>query len=745
MLEAIQRLVRDEGQTLDLIVISGDLARRGKPEDYQVVEVFCQRLLTATGLPANRLFLAPGNHDVNRGAIEEGHVDWWYGFRDQDALGRVLSSTIAFPALMAKFEAFNEFAARALGRRLCDKDNYYAVETPEITQGGETFRVNLVGLNSALFAGYDGDDQRKLALGLPQVDGVLRGLDDGAALTIAFFHHPFDCFHPVDEPCQNRLMRKADLILTGHLHRPGSMFVRSATGQAVLIGAGAGYERRESEHNSFNLVEIDLATGEGRVQFYKYLPDHHLWKLNTDANPDDPAGVFAFDLERGRERPQRAGPGGPTPTPPQPSAKTCRSTLPRQPYFFGRAKELAIIADAIAPESRTWGALIDGPGGIGKTALAVRAGHLAPVADFDLKIFLSAKVRELTPAGEQPLEDFMLPNYMELLEELACEVGEPDLARLDPKERANAVRRALADKRALIVIDNVETFQEPERVRLYQFLSRLPGTCKAIVTSRRRTDIDARVVRLDRLAEADALELIAELAKNNRHLAKTSDQERRELYEITTGNPLLITWLAGQLGRPGSRCRTVAEAEAFMKSAPPDNDPLEFIFGDLLDTFTEHETAALAALAHFTQPAQVDWIAELSGLARPAAQTALEDLADRALVVADGPAQAFYLPPLAATFLRRRRPEAVAQTGDRLADRAYALAVENGYQKYDRFPALEAEWPAVAAALPLFLQGDNSRLQISVRCAPFLSRILRPMGRAAGPQPPGRRKGRCRR
>jgi nucleoside phosphorylase/tetratricopeptide (TPR) repeat protein len=388
-----------------------------------------------------------------------------------------------------------------------------------------------------------------------------------------------------------------------------------------------------------------------------------------------------------------------------------RSTLPPLPYFFGRKKELDIIAEAISPEARTWGALIDGPGGIGKTALAIRAGHLAPAAHFERKIFLSAKVRELTPAGEQNLEDFMLPNYMALLTELARELGQENIAQIDPNQRANAVRRLLASVRALIVIDNVETFPEPERLRLYQFLSLLPGTCKAIVTSRRRADIDARVVRLDRLERKDALDLLAELAKNNRHLQKATEPERGDLYEITNGNPLLIKWAVGQLGREGSQCRTIPEVCAFLKSAPKDNDPLEYIFGDLLDTFTPSETAVLAALAHFTQPAKVEWIADVAGIAGQAALTALEDLTDRALLVSDEGAGAFLLPPLAATFLRRRRPEVIAQTGDRLAGRAYALVLENGYQKYERFPVLEAEWLAIAAALPLLLQGKNDRLQ----------------------------------
>jgi tetratricopeptide (TPR) repeat protein len=231
------------------------------------------------------------------------------------------------------------------------------------------------------------------------------------------------------------------------------------------------------------------------------------------------------------------------------------------------------------------------------------------------------------------------------------------------------------------------------------------------VTSRRRRGVAAEVVRLDRLQLNEALELIAVLAKNNVRLARANEVERQALYENTNGNPLLIEWVAGQLGMRGSRCRSVADGCEFLKAAPKDNDPLEYIFGDLVESFTESETAALAALAHFTQPAKVERIAELAGLSALSAQTALEDLADRALLTSDEQSETFMLPPLAATFLRRRRPEAVASAGGRLAEKAYALAVENGYNRFDRFPTLEAQWPTIAAALPLLIQGEGSRLQ----------------------------------
>jgi nucleoside phosphorylase/tetratricopeptide (TPR) repeat protein len=393
-------------------------------------------------------------------------------------------------------------------------------------------------------------------------------------------------------------------------------------------------------------------------------------------------------------------------------AETIRSTLPHQPYFFGRKKELDIIAEAIAPEARTWGALIDGPGGIGKTALAVRAGHLASVKQFPLKLFLSAKVRELTPAGEQPLTDSMLPSFQELLKELARELGEEGIERVKPDERAKIIRSALAGRRALLVIDNVETLPEPERVRLYQFLCLLPVCCKAIVTSRRRSDIDARAIRLDRLSLDEAQQLLAELALVNRHLQKADEAERRQLYEHTNGNPLLIRWLVGQLGRSGSHCRSITEACIFLDKAPNGNDPLEYVFGDLLDTFTDNESAVLAALTHFDGPAKLQWLAELTGLAYPVALTALEDLADRALLVSDAESQTFFLSRYMGTYLRRKRQEAVAQTGERLAERAYALVIENGYQNYTRFELLETEWQSVAPALSLLaMQVVNERLQ----------------------------------
>jgi tetratricopeptide (TPR) repeat protein len=396
----------------------------------------------------------------------------------------------------------------------------------------------------------------------------------------------------------------------------------------------------------------------------------------------------------------------------QAPAKPRGSTLPTQPYFFGREKERALIVDAISPESRTWGALIDGPGGIGKTALAIQAAMDAPDSLFERKIFITAKIRELKPEGEKPLTDFTRADYLSMLNELALELGEDGIPQLAPDARANALRLALANQKALIIFDNLETLHPEERDRLFQFLSRLPIGNKAIVTSRRRDNIDARVIRLERLELKESLQLMAQLALNNQRLARSGNNERRQLYEITGGNPLLIKWVCGQLQREQSHFHTIAEACDFIDKAPKGNDPLEYIFGDLLETFTPDETKVLAALTYFTQPAKLKWIADMTGLKEKQAETALEDLTDRSILTSDLPAQTYFLPPLTAKFIRTRRPEAVTQTGDALTNRATALAFQyGGSDNYEGFRTLDAEWDFVSAALPRLLMGDNDRLQ----------------------------------
>lgn len=383
--------------------------------------------------------------------------------------------------------------------------------------------------------------------------------------------------------------------------------------------------------------------------------------------------------------------------------------LPRLQPFFGRENELAKIADALDPESRTWGALIDGPGGMGKTSLAVRAAYDAPSEVFDRIVFISLKSRELDDDGLRDLSGFLVSGLVELFGELARELGRDEILKVAEDQRPRLLLDALRDTRTLLVLDNLESLLKSERDILFTFVKKLPTGCKAILTSRGRIGSGAEELILEKLDEQAALDTLAELARHNQHLARTSEAERLVLYRETGGKPLLLRWTAGQIGR--GHCLTFTDALDFLRSCPPGNDPLEFIFGDLVDDFSETETRALCALTYFTLPIKVEHVASIAGLPEADTDHALRSLVNRSLAVPNDELTAFTLVPMVADFLRKKKPEVVADTGDRLVKRAYALIIENGYQNYDRFPVLESAWLGIAPAVALFLVGDNQRLQ----------------------------------
>lgn len=383
--------------------------------------------------------------------------------------------------------------------------------------------------------------------------------------------------------------------------------------------------------------------------------------------------------------------------------------LPSLQPFFGREEELKKIADALDPESRTWGALIHGPGGMGKTSLAVRAAYDVSPDAFEKIVFISLKSRVLDDDGERDLSGFLISGWAELLNELARELGHDAIAKAPENQRPHLLHDALRGTRTLLVLDNLESLVKRERDIVFTFVDKLPLGCKAILTARGRIGAGGREIILQELSQQAALATIAKLAEDNPALRRASEAERLLLYRETGGNPLLLRWTAGQIGR-GS-CLTFADAIAYLRSCPQENDPLEFIFGDLLETFSDVETRVICALTYFTLPANIEHVFEFAESSQAEVDRAFRNLVNRSVVVPNEDLTTFTLVPLVADFLRKKNPGVVAEIGDKLEKRASALVVDNGYNHYDRFPNLDMYWPTIAASLPRFLSGASSRLQ----------------------------------
>jgi DNA-binding SARP family transcriptional activator len=225
------------------------------------------------------------------------------------------------------------------------------------------------------------------------------------------------------------------------------------------------------------------------------------------------------------------------PEPPR-GSPLCPRELPRNPAtFVGRSAELDRICGILRDtEGTTRVVAIHGPGGIGKSTLALRAAYT--VADEFPDGHLYVDLQGATPG---------LPR-LEPAEVLARFLRALGMSRADlPATQAEAVTRfqsTLAGRRVLIVLDNAASAAQVARL--------LPADngCAVLVTSRAvLPTLDAEPVGLQVLDEADAVQLLA-LTAGARRVAAEPDLAA-EVARQCGNHPLALRIAGARLsGRP---------------------------------------------------------------------------------------------------------------------------------------------------------------------------------------------------
>ncbi|BAY24924.1 hypothetical protein NIES2100_47230 [Calothrix sp. NIES-2100] len=333
---------------------------------------------------------------------------------------------------------------------------------------------------------------------------------------------------------------------------------------------------------------------------------------------------------------------------------TVPDNLPRYTdVFVGRKAEIARCMEALSPEERGWGVAIDGIGGMGKTALALEVAHLArKQALFDAYLFVSAKTTWLTTEGVRQ-ETLALSSLDSFCREFAKGLGQTDIVNItDSTERRRALLDSLRGRRVLLIWDNLETLNTEEREMIAEFLRKLPTPNKAIITSRRRTGESALTIRLDRLSQTEALELMQAKGRLYPRLAQELNATQPEiltaLYEAAGGNPLALDWTLGQVAHKGYSINFALER---LRDAAKSSDIYAFLFADAAKTLSKNDRTVLSALAVFRTPATKAALADATDLAPTEIQVAVEQLVTLSLVN-DLDGERFGLHPLTRTYIR---------------------------------------------------------------------------------------------
>ncbi|AEW95056.1 putative AfsR-like transcriptional regulator [Streptantibioticus cattleyicolor NRRL 8057 = DSM 46488] len=224
---------------------------------------------------------------------------------------------------------------------------------------------------------------------------------------------------------------------------------------------------------------------------------------------------------------------------PPPETRFVPAELPPDAAAFqGREAELAqldTLLDRPPAGQPTALGFVTGVAGVGKTALVVHWAHRAAGQFPDGQLYADFSGGD----GDQPPM-----SAHALIERFLRALGVPgEQIPADPGARESLYRSVLAERRVLVVLDNVSGVEE--------VLPLVPGSgrCCVLVTSREQLDhlaVGGAVrVGLGLMSEAEAERLIARIAGEERVAADPSAV--RELFRLCDGLPLALRIAAARL------------------------------------------------------------------------------------------------------------------------------------------------------------------------------------------------------
>lgn len=275
--------VRDQVANLGpvtAVLVGGDIAFKGAPEEYQTAMTWLTELAAIAGCPMERVFVVPGNHDVDRAAIGRSaavrNAQGAICQAQDGAREREFRTQISDPetagTLLVPLVAYNDFA-KVFNCQVFLPDRLYWRQDLDLG-GGVVLRIH--GLTSTILSGRGGQDDTKGQLYLSPLQTVLDPVDDVANLVIC--HHPPDWF--IDhEDADEAICNRAQIQLFGHKHRHRVTRDESY----IRFNAGAVNPDRHEPgwQPGYNLIGVRV---QGEGQGRKIVVEGHVrqWQSNPD-------------------------------------------------------------------------------------------------------------------------------------------------------------------------------------------------------------------------------------------------------------------------------------------------------------------------------------------------------------------------------------------------------------------------------------------------------------------------------
>lgn len=276
---------RSQGVEPDFILVTGDIAFSGKSKEYALAGYFFNALQTASGVPIERIFCVPGNHDIDRDRYN-------LCFRGARV---VLGGPSQVDALLEGGEDLEALLKREENYR-CFQTAFFEDQIRTQTADGlgyvsrltiEEVQLAIVGLDSAWLSEGDENDHGKLLIGERQAINAIelaRGGINPPNIIVGMAHHPLHLLQNFDrQAVRKRIEQDFHFFHCGHLHQPEAHSTGFTTSGCLTLVAGASFQSRQT-HNAYYVVQLDLLHGIRNVTSVQYSPTGNTF---SPTSPDD--------------------------------------------------------------------------------------------------------------------------------------------------------------------------------------------------------------------------------------------------------------------------------------------------------------------------------------------------------------------------------------------------------------------------------------------------------------------------
>ncbi len=362
----LETILNEEGE-IDFVFFTGDAANFGQPDEFEETTAFLNTLLADLNVSSERLFVVPGNHDIDRGIERTA----WEKMRmklaassDLLSVSRWMNGIDKRPPLGFEDSWKNATLDRQRHYRAWVKDGLKrAALAPDglgyrvsLNLPGYSLPVHVIGVDTSWLCGDDAD-KGHLLLTENQLGTHLTSESGDAleGLRIVLMHHPISDL--ADASSSKRLLAKhADLVLRGHLHETEVVEWIEPDRRLRELAAGSLYEGglADTYGNSCHFVRLDLDSKlrpiEAMVRLRSFSPRGGHWFDDNSLYSESKNGRLTWKFHH-------AAPAKPNPYSPW---------TPRPEHCFGRANTLRQLQAAFDERRSVW---FTGDWRIGKTTI----------------------------------------------------------------------------------------------------------------------------------------------------------------------------------------------------------------------------------------------------------------------------------------------------------------------------------------------------------------------------------------